>query len=96
MGAAALGAADVPPPLVPFAGCDRKPMPPSPAKPFALAASPLKPSPFKERVDVATDAVVRKTWSSRQAKMGEFFAQRKPARPPVPCAPGGEVPAESS
>lgn len=39
---------DVPPPLVPFAGCDRKAMPPSPAKPFSLPASPYKPSPFKE------------------------------------------------
>eukprot|EP00879_Flechtneria_rotunda_P010456 GHRR01010932.1.p1 GENE.GHRR01010932.1~~GHRR01010932.1.p1 ORF type:complete len:186 (+),score=53.16 GHRR01010932.1:111-668(+) len=66
-----------PPPLVPFAGCDRKALPPSPAKPFELPASPLKPSPFKERVDVATDAVVRKNWSARQAKMGDFFGPKK-------------------
>ena len=31
-------------------------MAPSPAKPFQIPASPLKPSPFKERVDTATDA----------------------------------------
>lgn len=68
---------DCPPPLVPFAGCDRKAMAPSPAKPFSLTASPLKPSPFKERVDTATEAVVRKNWSSRQAKMGAFFAAPK-------------------
>eukprot|EP00775_Hariotina_reticulata_P002651 gene2651-2950_t len=47
-----------PPPLVPFAGLDRKPMAPSPAKPFQIPASPLKPSPLKERVDTATDAGV--------------------------------------
>jgi hypothetical protein len=68
---------DCPPPLVPFAGCDRKAMAPSPAKPFSLTASPLKPSPFKERVDTATEAVVRKNWSSRQAKMGAFFTAPK-------------------
>jgi hypothetical protein len=52
-------------------------MAPSPAKPFSLTASPLKPSPFKERVDTATEAVVRKNWSSRQAKMGAFFTAPK-------------------
>lgn len=67
---------DCPPPLIPFAGCDRKAMAPSPAKPFSLQASPMKPSPFKERVDTATEAVVRKNWSSRQAKMGAFFAAK--------------------
>jgi hypothetical protein len=51
-------------------------MAPSPAKPFSLTASPMKPSPFKERVDTATEAVVRKNWSSRQAKMGQFFAAK--------------------
>jgi hypothetical protein len=65
LGNAATGA-DVPPPLVPFAGCDRKAMPPSPAKPFSIPASPAKPSPFKERVDAATEAVVQKNWNQRQ------------------------------
>jgi hypothetical protein len=51
-------------------------MAPSPAKPFSLTASPMKPSPFKERVDTATEAVVRKNWSSRQAKMGQFFSAK--------------------
>jgi hypothetical protein len=67
-----------PTPLVPFAGCDKKPMPPSPAKPFAPQPSPVKPSPLKERIDVATTAVARKNWGARQAKMGEFFGQSKP------------------
>jgi hypothetical protein len=58
----------VPPPLVPFAGCDRKAMPPSPAKPFSIPASPAKPSPFKERVDAATEAVVQKNWNQRQVR----------------------------
>jgi hypothetical protein len=62
----AVTGADVPPPLVPFAGCDRKAMPPSPAKPFSIPASPAKPSPFKERVDAATEAVVQKNWNQRQ------------------------------
>lgn len=66
-----------PTPLVPFAGCDRKAMPPSPAKPFAPQPSPVKPSPLKERIDVATTAVARKNWGQRQAKMGEFFGQSK-------------------
>lgn len=69
---------DCPPPLVPFAGCDRKAMAPSPAKPFSLPASPLKPSPFKQRVDTATEAVVRKNWTQRQAKMGAFFTGPRP------------------
>ncbi|WIA33904.1 hypothetical protein OEZ86_007003 [Tetradesmus obliquus] len=73
----AVTGADVPPPLVPFAGRDCKAMPPSPAKPFSIPASPAKPSPFKERVDAATEAVVQKNWNQRQAKMGEFFAPKK-------------------
>jgi hypothetical protein len=42
-----------------------------------MTASPLKPSPFKERVETATDAVVRKNWSDRQAKMGQFFVPKE-------------------
>lgn len=49
-----------PTPLEPFGGCDRKAMPPSPAKPFSLQASPVKPSPMKERVDHATQ--VSRVW----------------------------------
>jgi hypothetical protein len=52
-------------------------MAPSPAKPFHMAASPLKPSPFKDRVETATEAVVRKNWSARQAKMGQFFEAKE-------------------
>jgi hypothetical protein len=43
-------------------------MPPSPAKPFSIPASPAKPSPFKERVDAATEAVVQKNWNQRQVR----------------------------
>ena len=88
------GAADSmppPPPLVPFAGLDRKAMPPSPAKPFAMQASPIKPSPMKDRIDSATNAVASKTWGARQAKMSEFFggakASAKPAAPTPAPAP---------
>ncbi|GBF87892.1 hypothetical protein Rsub_00604 [Raphidocelis subcapitata] len=87
-----------PPPLVPFAGCDRKAMPPSPAKPFAIAPSPIKPSPMKERIDTATGAVASKAWGARQAKMSEFFggakAGAKPAAPvpAVPLAPKMQQP----
>jgi len=42
-----------------------------------MPASPLKPSPFKERVDTATEAVVRKNWSGRQAKMADLFTNKK-------------------
>eukprot|EP00879_Flechtneria_rotunda_P018465 GHRR01019369.1.p1 GENE.GHRR01019369.1~~GHRR01019369.1.p1 ORF type:complete len:166 (+),score=30.37 GHRR01019369.1:785-1282(+) len=52
--------------LVPFAGCGKKPLLPNPAKPFSLPASPSKPSPFKQRVNMATDAVARKHWSPQQ------------------------------
>lgn len=76
-----------PPPLVPFAGCDRKAMPPSPAKPFAIAPSPIKPSPMKERIDTATGAVASKAWGARQAKMSEFFGGAKTGAKPAAAAP---------
>jgi hypothetical protein len=77
-----------PPPLVPFAGLDRKAMPPSPAKPFAMQASPVKPSPMKERIDSATTAVASKAWGARQARMSEFFGSAKAAaKPTAPTAP---------
>lgn len=50
-----------------------------------MPASPLKPSPFKERVDTATEAVVRKNWSDRQAKMGGFFAPKQQTEQPPPA-----------
>lgn len=82
-----------PPPLVPFAGLDRKAMPPSPAKPFAMQASPIKPSPMKDRIDSATTAVASKTWGSRQAKMSEFFGGAKAsAKPAAPLAPAPAPP----
>ncbi|KAI8463157.1 MAG: hypothetical protein J3K34DRAFT_445000 [Monoraphidium minutum] len=92
---AAAGAdAPHPPPLVPFAGLDRKPMPPSPAKPFAMQASPIKPSPMKERIDSATTAVASKTWGARQKKMSEFFTGAKAsAKPAAPAAAPAPAPA---
>ena len=76
-----LTAADVPPPLQPFAGRQQAAMPPSPAKPFSVPASPLKPSPYKDRVDAATRAVANKM---TQAKRGALFAA-----PKTPVAAGG-------
>lgn len=76
-----------PPPLVPFTGVDRKPMSPSPAKPFGMQASPLKPSPFKERVDTATQAVVQKSLVRKGALFGaakQPAAEGAAAMPPVP------------
>jgi hypothetical protein len=87
-----------PPPLVPFAGLDRKAMPPSPAKPFAMQASPYKPSPMKDRIDTATTAVASKAWGARQAKMSEFFGGAKAAAKPAtaPAAPSPAVPAPAA
>lgn len=70
-----LTAADVPPPLQPFAGRQQAAMPPSPAKPFSVPASPLKPSPYKDRVEAATRAVANKM---SQAKRGNIFGPKKP------------------
>jgi len=93
-GPAAAAAADgmpPPPPLVPFAGCDRKAMPPSPAKPFAMQASPIKPSPMQERIESATTAVASKAWGARQAKMSEFFGGAKAAAKPTGASAAGGV-----
>ncbi len=70
-----------PSPLIPFAGLDRKAMPPSPAKPFSPQASPLKPSPLKERIDTATQAVAQKHWTQKQSKMNGLFGSNA-AKPP--------------
>lgn len=82
-----------PPPLVPFAGLDRKAMPPSPAKPFAMQASPIKPSPMKDRIESATIAVASKQWGARQAKMSEFFGGAKAAAKPAAPTPAAAQPA---
>lgn len=91
--AAADAAGPPPPPLVPFAGCDRKALPPSPAKPFAMQASPIKPSPIHDRVEHATAAVASKAWGARQAKMSEFFGGGGGAAGARPPAAAGAAPA---
>jgi hypothetical protein len=85
-----------PPPLVPFAGLDRKAMPPSPAKPFAMQASPYKPSPMKDRIETATSAVASKAWGARQAKMSEFFGGAKAAAKPAGAGAAPAVPAPAA